>query len=107
MTEPTTDPGAKPPTDEPWRILSEWIGSGMEAHAAMAELAEAGYVIVARDDADVMLDAAEEYICEQDARVPNMVLDVDRHSTATYVVTAMAALYRFRAALAARPDGAR
>lgn len=55
--EEMTMPG-KPITDEPWRILSEWIGSGSYAHAAMAELEDAGYVIVDKDD----LIAAAHYV---------------------------------------------
>jgi len=55
--EEMTMPG-KPITDEPWRILSEWIGSGSYAHAAMTELEDAGYVIVDKDD----LIAAAHYV---------------------------------------------
>ena len=65
---PTEATASTPITDEPWRILSEWIGSGSDAHAAMAELAEAGYAIVESKDITTarraLIDGAYPDDCE-------------------------------------------
>ena len=58
-----------------------------------------GQVVVDREDAELVMDAAIEYVSEQRARLPNMILDLERNETAVYVDNVDQALDRFTTAL--------
>jgi hypothetical protein len=85
MTEPTTDPGAGA-RDVLIPVLRSRNKPSELADKCIAALAEAGYVIVSRDDLETALLVHRDIPCEE---------------------ATCFAVYRLHDALAARPDGAR